>query len=490
MARTLLAVPLCLGGLGQALAEGYTPPAPLSSVGSLMSPPQDNGYGLGALIESQQQAGRGTHEGKGPGGGTGDDSRRSVPASVSAATAAVRQAQAARRQAGVLQAEVDRLRAQLATRQSQQGAARGEVAALQARVQTLTAQLATGSQREKQLVDSEQARAVLVAEKAALQRQLDTQQGTDRSAAQKLVAATAALTARETQLRVQGKQLDALQSQLSLSGAAQKQLATRTAELTTLRQQMTVTRQLLDDNRARLTEAQAALAKTRAEPAGPVADLTTAAGRQDYVVGQTIAAGLRDRLQSYAAAGLTLTRGGVLAGISDGLDGAMKMNKADMDTTYRAFARTLQQEVDRQVREGEAQMAAATKGKTLAKDVNGMRYVVLRKGASVTDPDAPVSLALTESVLQGGRVLSKIPQLTLSPEDDMPAVVREALPLLGKGAEVKAWALARAVYGTLPLPRGIEPYTVLTYDMKGLAVGTSPARPAPAGKKQPPNKTR
>ena len=50
---------------------------------------------------------------------------------------------------------------------------------------------------------------------------------------------------------------------------------------------------------------------------------------------------------------------------------------------------------------------------------------------------------------------------------------------LGVGAEVKAWALARSVYGNLPLPKGVEPYTVLRYDMKGLAVSTVPAA-APA----------
>ena len=73
--RSLLLVPLCFAG---AATAAYTPPEPLSSVDTLVRPQQDNGYGLGALIASQQQKG-------------GDEKKTtatSAPASVSAAAAA------------------------------------------------------------------------------------------------------------------------------------------------------------------------------------------------------------------------------------------------------------------------------------------------------------------------------------------------------------------------------------------------------------------
>ncbi|WP_455871737.1 FKBP-type peptidyl-prolyl cis-trans isomerase N-terminal domain-containing protein [Serratia proteamaculans] len=408
-ARTLLLVPLCFVG---AATAAYTPPEPLSSVDVLARPQQDNGYGLGALIESQQQKER------------AEKDRGTVPVSVSAAAAAARQAQSARRQTSALQAEIAGLKAQLAA----------------------------GRRDDQQLASSESARATLAADKTALQQQLEIQQAKERSAAEHLVTSQQALKERDGQLRVQQGQLDALQSQLTLNGDNQKQLSARTAEL---------------------AASQSALAALRAKPAGPQADLTTAGGKQDYVVGQSIAANLRERLQSYTSAGLTLDQQGVLAGISDGLKGSMQMKKADMDATYLQFATKLQQQVGKQVSDGEALIARKSRGRTPVKQVDGITYFVVKKGKAITDPDAPVMLSLTEAIADG-RTVSQLPQLVLTVTDEMPAVVREALPLLGEGSEVQAYALAKSVYGSLPLPRGVEAFTVLSYDLKGL----TPPRPA------------
>ncbi len=390
---------LCFAG---AATAGYTPPEPLSSVGALVNPQQDNGYGLGALIESQQQKGSGERAGK---------ERSAVPASVSAAAAAARQAQSARRQAGVWQKEVGLLKEQLAASLAQQKASRSENEALQAKLQTLSSQLTAGGEGEQQLA-----------------------------------AASAALKERDAQLRVQQRKLDALGAQLTLAGDSRIQLATRTQEL---------------------AASQSALTALRAKSAGLVADLTTSAGKQDYVVGQSIAANLRDRLQSYTAAGLKLDQRGVLAGISDGLKGNMQMKKADMDATYLQFATRLQQQVSKQVSDGEALIAKKSQGRTPVKQVDGISYFVVKKGKVITDPDAPVMLSLTETIADG-RTVSQLPQLVLTVTDEMPAVVREALPLLGEGSEVQAYALAKSVYGSMPLPHGVEAFTVLVYDLKGL----------------------
>ncbi|TFZ49505.1 hypothetical protein E5C26_15825 [Serratia proteamaculans] len=430
-ARSLLAVPLCFAGGATA---AYTPPEPLSSVDALVRPQQDNGYGLGALIASQQQKG-------------GDEKKTAAaPASVSAAAAAARQAQSARRQAGALQAEIARLKEQLTASQTQQQAAVSEQSALQEKLQKLSVQVASGSRDDQKLLDSEAARATLAADKTALQQQLESQLAKERSAAAHLATTGDALKERDGQLRVQQRQLDALHAQLALSGDNQKQLSARTAEL---------------------AAAQTALAALRARPAGPQADLTTPSGKQDYVVGQSIAASLRDRLQSYTSAGLTLEQSGVLAGISDGLKGNMQMKKADMDAVYLQFATKLQQQVSKQVSDGEALIAKKSQGRTPVKQVDGITYFVVKKGKTIRDPDAPVMLSLTEAIVDG-RTVSTLPQLVLTVTDEMPAVVREALPLLGEGSEVQAYALAKSVYGSLPLPRGVEAFTVLSYDLKGL----------------------
>lgn len=420
---------------GAAMAD-YIPPAPLSSVDALVNPQQDNGYGLGALIESQQQKSRGERAGK---------ERSAAPTSISAAAAAARQAQAARRQAGVLQAEIGRLKEQLTTHEMQQKASRSENEALQAKLQTLSNQLTAGSEDEQQLV-----------------------------------AANTALKERDAQLRVQQRQLDALGSQLTLAGDSRKQLATRTQELAALNRQMLANQKSLEDSQTQLAASQSALATLRAKPAGPLADLTTSAGKQDYVVGQSIAANLRERLQSYTTAGLTLDQNGVLAGISDGLKGSMQMKKADMDATYLQFATRLQQQVSKQVSDGEALIAKKSQGRTPVKQIDGISYFVVKKGKEIADPDAPVMLSLTETIADG-RTVSQLPQLVLTVTDEMPAVVREALPLLGEGSEVQAYALAKSVYGSMPLPRGVEAFTVLVYDLKGL---TPPSPKSPTSVKK------
>lgn len=431
--RSLLLVPLCFAGAAMA---AYTPPEPLSSVDALVRPQQDNGYGLGALIASQQQKG----------GNEKKTAATPAPASVSAAAAAARQAQSARRQASALQAEITRLKEQLTASQAQQQAAVSEKTALQTQLQTLNAQVASGSRDDQKLADSEAARTTLAADKTALQQQLESQLAKERAAAGHLAATKDALKERDSQLRVQQRQLEALQSQLTLAGDNRKQLAARTAEL---------------------ASAQTALTELRTRPVGPQADLTTANGKQDYVVGQSIAASLRERLQSYTSAGLTLDQRGLLAGISDGLKGSMQMKKADMDAVYLQFATKLQQQVSKQVSDGEALIAKKSRGRTPVKQVDGITYFVVKKGKTITDPDAPVMLSLTEAIADG-RTVSTLPQLVLTVTDEMPAVVREALPLLGEGSEVQAYALAKSVYGTLPLPRGVEAFTVLSYDLKGL----------------------
>ena len=323
-----LILALGLGVSSAALAEGYTPPAPLGAVGALMAQSGDNGYGLGALITSQQDP------------PTSGEAARHTP--TSAAAQAIRRAVAAEQQVRSLQTKLNILQAR----------------------------------QEKE-----------------------------------------------------------------------EALSTELVEL-----------------KARLATSESAVAKLEAKH--PAVALAAPENKQAYVVGQSIASNVRERLTSYANIGIVLPREVVVAGIYDGLSGTMQLGKTEMDKVYRQIAHQLQKGIDDKVSAGEKQIEKALKDKQLAKEMNGIRYAVIKKGETVSDPDTPVTLALTESILADGQILSNIPTLTLSPDEDMPPVIREALPLLGKGTEIKAWALARAVYGTLPLPKGVEPYTVLAYEIK------------------------
>jgi myosin heavy subunit len=409
---------------GMVCAEEYTPPTPLSSIDTLVNSQQDNGYGLGALIASQQAEresdsktspnNRGRHEDK-------------VSSSVSAATIAARQARAARKQVAELQTQVKQLNTTLVEREALQQAAREQLVQLQAKV---------------------------------------LEQENRPSQVQALTEANNQLNEKDNQLRIQKRQLDALDAQLALSGNSRKTLDERTAELSALRQQMTATQRELEQSRAQLTTAQVSLSEWQEKAAKSAVDLTTSAAKQDYVVGQSIASSLRDRLQSYSSVGVALNRQDVLAGISDGLTGKIQLKKNEMDTVYRQFANTLQQQVNQRMKEGEKQIVEKNRGRKVVKQIEGITYFVVKKGKAISDPDAPVTLSLTESVMDG-RTLSKIPRLVLTATDEMPSVIREALPLLGEGSEIQAYALAKSVYGERPLPRGVEAFTVLSYELKG-----------------------
>lgn len=487
-----------LPGVCLAASGGYTPPAPLDSVDALMGQPADNGYGLGALIASQQADRR----------QSGDSARASSAGGAEPRTAVAREARraaTARREAKALSAQVAQLQAdkagqgkRLADLQAQVSALTGQLTAAQAQVKAAADSVI--AQLRQQLADKEAARTQLDGVAGSLRERVLGMLSKEKETAQQLTTATAALQARERELMLQGKAMTALKTQLALSGGREKQLADNQAALAAGEKRQVALKGQVDDLTAQLATARGAVtglqgqlasaqtevATLKARPVGPVAALDSSAGKQAYVVGQSIASSLRERLDSYAATGVSLSRDGVLAGISDGLAGSMQLPRAEMDSAYRQFATRLQTQVADKVKAAEQQLAAAVKGQKVTKSVDGMRYVVVKKGKAIADPDAPVSLALTEQVADGGRVVSQVPRLTLSPADDMPPVVREALPLLGVGAEVKAWALARSVYGNLPLPKGVEPYTVLRYDMKGLAVGTVPAAPASAaGKGRP-----
>lgn len=418
----------CLLSGGMVGAEEYVPPVPLPSIDALVSPQRDNGYGLGALIASQQAE---VHQPPGSSAAAQEHQASRPAQGVSAATVAARQARAARKQVAALQLQVKALNTELATRVAQQQAAGEKLEQLQAKIH-------------------------------------EQENAPSQAQTQALTEAVNKLNEKDNQLNLQKRQLDALHAQLALASDSRKALDERTASLTALQEKMASMQHELDANRRQLAAAQESVSAWQAKVVQTTINLTTPAAKQDYVVGQSIASSLRDRLQSYSAVGLTMNQEGVLAGIRDGLTGKMQLKKTEMDTAYRQFANTLQRQITQRMEEGKKQIAKKSQGRKPTKQVDGITYFVVKKGKPITDPDLPVMLSLTESIMDG-RTVSNIPRLVLTATDEMPAVIREALPLLGEGSEVQAYALARSVYGERPLPQGVEAFTVLSYDLKGVS---------------------
>lgn len=197
--------------------------------------------------------------------------------------------------------------------------------------------------------------------------------------------------------------------------------------------------------------------------------LDTAERKQAYVVGQAMAAMLRERLHGYTDTGVKLDIARIIAGLGDGLRERMQMKKADMDDAWQGFAKKLQVHIAERVKEGEVLITSLGAGRKPLKTVDGIVFYTVKKGKPINKSDAPRTLALREASAADNRTISQMPSLTLGPDDDMPSVIEAVFPLLGPGSDIEAFAMARAVYGDRALPKGIAPYTVLKYELKGLS---------------------
>ncbi|MES3576133.1 FKBP-type peptidyl-prolyl cis-trans isomerase N-terminal domain-containing protein [Enterobacter cloacae] len=190
--------------------------------------------------------------------------------------------------------------------------------------------------------------------------------------------------------------------------------------------------------------------------------------RQAYVVGQAMAVGLRTKLNGYAQSGLKLEKEAVLSGLTDGLIDRMQLSREEMDQQWSKFSDELQAHIDAKVKESEALLLKKTVGRKPVLSVDGVQYFLVKKGMEMKDNNMPRTLSLSEINTTDQRVISQVPHLVLGSEDEMPTIIRDALPLLGPGAEVEVYALARSIYGDRPLPKGVAPFSVLHYRMKGL----------------------
>lgn len=261
-----------------------------------------------------------------------------------------------------------------------------------------------------------------------------------------------------------------LKAQKAQGAALENQLSRMKLQVADMKSQLAKASETKDQLETTLASVREQLKSASAKAAGTLTvPLDTSARKQAYVVGQAMAASMRERLNNYENAGVKLDRARIIAGLSDGLRDRMTMKRKDMDTAWQTFAAGLQQHIQEKVKASEALLTKLIANRKPAITADGMQFFVVKKGKTVKDKNALRSLSLIEQLAPDGKVVSQVPHLTLSPDDEMPAVVRDAFPLLGPGGEVEVFALARTVYGNRPLPKGVVPYTVLRYRMTGLA---------------------
>lgn len=194
-------------------------------------------------------------------------------------------------------------------------------------------------------------------------------------------------------------------------------------------------------------------------------DLTSPQQVQGYVAGITMAGYLHERLSGWQAAGVTPDAKTFRAGVVDGLINHPRLPEAEAKVAWEKFSRAIQQGVTQKVAQAERQLNTLARGRRALKVQNGITWYRVRTGKTVPE-GAPVRLSMTEKVA-GGRTVSTVPPMLLRPGDEIPSVVKDGMSLPGTGGEVVGYALARSIYGPLPLPRDIQPWTVMEYHLKG-----------------------
>lgn len=382
------------------------------------------------------------------------------------------------REKDILTNQVSALKAGLADREARLKALSGPQDALRLALAQKEAALAEAGQELTAV------RAGLAREKAALAERSAPSPAADPAALQ---AARRELNDLRSALSQKSGALDLLQAQVRQQQAdraaavkdndaalatLRRQAAEKDEALKTLQDGLAVKEKAVTDLRAavaarsdELKQAAASLAALRAKQAdkAPVSD----AQRRSYMAGVMMAEGLSARLDGWQQAGVETEKALFSAGLADGLQGQVRLKPEVARRAQEAFMKAVRDGAAGKVVQAQKQLTTLAAGRKPLKSAAGITWYRVHGGKRVAK-GAPVTLSLTEQIA-GGKVISRVPAMTLRPDDDVPSVVKDGMYLPGEGGEVVAYALARSVYGDLPLPAEVQPFTVMEYHLTGQA---------------------
>lgn len=287
-----------------------------------------------------------------------------------------------------------------------------------------------------------------------------------------------ALAEKQTALERAGRELADLKATLAEKTDAltevKKQPGKDSAAVETLQASLTAKEKAVSDLNAALSarsdelkKAAATLADLRSKQTGEEDNLAPSSDeqRQAYMAGVMMADGLEKRLDGWKQAGVNTDMKMFRAGLTDGLQGHIRLKQGVARKAQAAFIDAVQNGALHKVTDAQKQLAALAKGRKPLKSVAGISWYRIRKGRMIPK-GMPVTLSMTEQVVNG-KVISRVPAIAVRPGDDVPSIVKDGMYLPGEGGEVVAYALARSVYGELPLPEGVQPFTVMEYHLTG-----------------------
>jgi len=359
-------------------------------------------------------------------------------------------------------------------------------AALQAQLTAATQQRDALSAKVASLTDASSSQKTLSDQNAALQAQLTaaTQQRdalsakvaslTDASSAQKTLSdQNAALQAQLTAATQQRDALSAKVASLTDASSAQKTLSDQNAALQAQLTAATQQRDALSAQVASLTQSQAtehqALLAVQAKPATPVVppttpavSLTDARSQQTYASGVMMAGTLRRTLALQKDLGVSSDPVVLLAGVTDGVQGTLKLDRKVLNAQYAAIIQRLSDKEKGRFDAGIKRLEAVTAKKTVRKRNGSLFFVQTRKGAQAVKTGETLQLSVRESLLDG-KVLRDDRSRSVTLNEQLPYMLQQAVLLGGRGGVVEVYCFASDIYPPERLPDGLFSYSLMKY---------------------------
>lgn len=272
-------------------------------------------------------------------------------------------------------------------------------------------------------------------------------------------------------------QKSAAEATAALTAAQQRALADKTqtartqaGQLATLQAQLTEATTVNADLKAKFaaqgkdtTAEQKHTALGGAIPtSAPPPDLKTAQAQQAYASGVMMADLLRRTLALQADLGEKPDTAVLLAGVKDGVTGALRLDKRELTTLSEAVVARLSAKEKAKYDSGVKRLEALTAKKILLKRNGTLFFVQVRKGGRQLKEGESLRIALRESTLDG-RVMQEGKPVQAVYSARLPYPVQQALMLGGLGGSVDVYCFASDVYPPNAVPAGLFAYTLMKY---------------------------
>ncbi|EAR3991719.1 hypothetical protein CAM18_23025 [Salmonella enterica] len=378
-----------------------------------------------------------------------------------------------------LKQEITRLMAELAAATRQNGALAKQVSALQQQVAAgrtdsvaqakATADLADA---RKQVTDLTAKLAAVTEQNNVLQKTAQTLQQTQSATTglkQEITRLMAELAAATRQNGALAKQVSALQQQVAAGRTDSVAQAKATADLADARKQVTD----LTAKLAAVTEQNNALQKTAQTLQQTPVTLKTPRQRQAYAAGVMFAQDVRDAQAGNRMLGVNLDRTLLLAGLSDALNGHLRLDGKALSEASDDLADAAQKGF-RKVKDLQAKLAAAwlkkfRKLKGAARDDSGFWYRVTWEGdGERLKPDDVVDVVVEEKLVDGTVVsdMDRTGSGLRQRVSDFPPVFAAGLLRLKNHGQITLVVPPELAYGDKGYPPDVPPGATMIYQVR------------------------